>query len=90
MAAHILTALDQMIEKPDPEKFAHALDYALLGDQLDYEDWVILHMVCDLMESPDALKGACIVLRPKYYKQFIELDSPSTAEEWNRAKWGNK
>lgn len=83
MAAHVLTALREMSERPMPlEMIQHGLGYALFGDQLSWDDWQ------SLANAPDSDRAREIAtsLIPKYQGIWEYLGQPRTAEDWN-ARW---
>lgn len=89
MAANIKTVMKEMIslEEVTEQKeveFREGLSYALFGDNLDSNDWLILNNIYDPNQS---LIERIIDLYPKYYKAWNELGQPKTAEEWQAAKY---
>lgn len=82
MAAHVLTALREMSERPMPlEMIQHGLGYALFGDQLSMNDWEALN------NAPDSNRAREIAtsLISKYQGIWEYLKRPATAEDWNAA-----
>lgn len=85
MAAHIRTFLHQAIDlhaagKMDVrqvELHVHGLEFARLGDQLDFEDWEALHNC-----TPDEFAAKAAVLLPKYEAKWNEVGQPATWEAW--------
>lgn len=82
MAAHILTVLREIGERPmSLEMIQHGLGYSLSGDQLSTVDWSSLAMNDNL----ESVREIATDLIPKYQAIWEYLGKPATAEEWNNA-----
>ena len=87
MAAHILTFFKEVIElnkkgkfdDKQHELFQQALDFAPLGNQPEYADWVELHC-----KFPSEFINAVTRLLPKYEKIWNDLGQPKIYEEWKK------
>lgn len=89
MAAHVLTALQQIIENPSRE-FEHlpsALDISCWTEDLsflDHEELAELAYNGDV----DGVEGWAYSHREKYYNEWVRLGRPETREEWREARYG--
>lgn len=87
MAAHVLTALKEMSERPMPlEMIQHGIGYALFGDQLSMDDWRALNYA----PSADRAREIATSLIPKYQGIWEYLGRPADAEDWNAAWFAMK
>ena len=93
MAAHIITAFDQLHKEAMEilrgerdlgkyyEHLEHALNFAPWANLLVFSDWIALHK---LTQSGDVLeiKNKIEKLLPFYENEWLTLRKPKTYEEW--------
>lgn len=83
MAAHVLTALKELeAGQVSADQLRHALSYAQLGDNLEWDDWNLLYQASDDDEFTRLATG----MVPSYTRKWRELGEPRTAEEWLAAR----
>ena len=79
MAAHIVTALTELAERPTALHHIHfALDGAPWANQLDNDDWRRLYALTNVTEGMEVAKD----ILPKYTEQWEALDKPRNYEDW--------
>lgn len=87
MAAHVLTVINQIIER-EKEMPAHTLingmSYAKWGDNLHHEDWRKLY---NRLQAGKSSKEWAKDVWEKYRREWVALGKPETAEEWQTAKY---
>lgn len=92
MAAHVLTALNQIIEDPEGnmQYLPSALDLSCWTEDLDLQDYCQLRDIVKMNhnESYIALQGWARLMRMKYTPKWERLGRPETREAWRKAKWG--
>jgi hypothetical protein len=88
MAAHVLAFLKEVAEgKSTAEQVLHALSYAPLGDNMDWDDWQDFYRAEPSMQKFQKMAND---LLDKYTKMWHDLGEPNTAEAWQRAKFPGK
>lgn len=88
MAAHILTAINQIIENPERE-FRHikaALNLSCWTEDLDLNDYSRLSLV----ENSGELRFWAQQAKGKYEWRWEKLECPETREEWHKAQYGGQ
>lgn len=94
MAAHIKTALEQIIiDKYPAGHIRSALNFSCWTEELSLSDWVKFDDVCNHFVMADNeqniyCKELAKQLLPAYTIQWTELGKPKTREEWRKAKHG--
>jgi hypothetical protein len=87
MAAHVKTALQEMLDRKMPcNQIQHGIGYAMFGDQLNFDHWQLINELCNQNKQDDVL----LVIRaiyPIYEKLWRALGYPKCAEDWNNAMY---
>lgn len=79
MAAHVLRALKELRDgECTVEQFRHGLSHAQFGDNLDWNDWLILKDTKD----DEQFKKLAVAMIKSYEKVWTQYGKPATAEEW--------
>jgi hypothetical protein len=86
MAAHVVTAFKEAIyldyqgkfDEKMLQQFQYGLGYAAFGNQIDYDDYVILMHTA----SPSDFVYQIVNILPKYQQQWVAAGSPRTYEDW--------
>ena len=89
MAAHVVTAINQILENPEREleHIDAALNLGSWTEDLDFEDYQYLSSVAE-EGNHNNLRSWAIDMQEKYNEEWHELGMPETREEWRRAKYG--
>jgi len=96
MAAHVVTALNQIIEQKYPASHIRgALNLSCWTEDLTMKEWVefdniISHFTMTDNEKDAECKKLARKLLPYYTDIWNELNQPVTREEWRLNKWGEK
>lgn len=88
MAAHVLTALNQI--KDNPVNFNHlqsALNLSCWTDDLDLNDYCTLSDIVTY-ENTEKLLAWVERMIAKYCDKWINLNCPDTREQWRKALYG--
>lgn len=65
---------------PAPDVVAHALNYSMVGDRFEPDQWKALQDACK--DGPKVLAEVARNLLPKFEAEWIRLGKPRTSEEW--------
>ena len=96
MAAHVKTALEQIMEQKYPSSHLRgALQFSCWTEDLTMEEWakfddIVNHFTMTDNEKDAECKKLARKLFNKYVEEWLTLDMPATREEWRELKWGAK